>query len=181
MRWATSEGPIMGEPMYGTRFDINDCSLHEDPIHRGIGQMMGVGRNACFGAMLSANPIILEPIYKIQITVPEKYLGAVYKVLSKRRGKISDTVQKEGTPMNIVSGEIPVSESLGINTELRSETSGFAFSQLIFSHYEKVPGNIYKPEEEGGGLAKKFVEEVRKRKGYTKTAAPSADEYIDRM
>ncbi|MHA2105608.1 MAG: GTP-binding protein [Candidatus Hodarchaeales archaeon] len=181
MRWATSEGPIMGEPMYGTRFDINDCSLHEDPIHRGIGQMMGVGRNACFGAMLSANPIILEPIYKIQITVPEKYLGAVYKVLSKRRGKISDTVQKEGTPMNIVSGEIPVSESLGINTELRSETSGFAFSQLIFSHYEKVPGNIYKPEEEGGGLAKKFVEEVRKRKGYTKTAAPSPDEYIDRL
>ncbi|OLS27505.1 MAG: Elongation factor 2 [Candidatus Heimdallarchaeota archaeon LC_3] len=181
MRWATSEGPIMGEPMFGVRFDINDCSLHEDPIHRGIGQMMGVGRNSSFGALLSAQPIIKEPIYKIQITVPEKHLGAVYKVLSKRRGKINETIQKEGTPMNIISGEIPVSESLGINTELRSETSGFAFSQLIFSHYERVPGNLYKLEEEGGGLARKFVEQVRKRKGYTKIAPPPAEDYIDRM
>ncbi|KKN49288.1 hypothetical protein LCGC14_0644500, partial [marine sediment metagenome] len=82
---------------------------------------------------------------------------------------------------NIISGEIPVSESLGINTELRSETSGFAFSQLIFSHYERVPGNLYKLEEEGGGLARKFVEQVRKRKGYTKIAPPPAEDYIDRM
>ncbi|MFW9928416.1 MAG: GTP-binding protein, partial [Candidatus Thorarchaeota archaeon] len=180
-RWGMGEGPICGEPMHGVRFNLEDCTLHEDPVHRGIGQIMGVGRQACFGAMLIAKPILLEPIYKIQVNVPERYLGAVYKVLNKRRGKILDTIQKEGSPMNIVSGEVPVSESIGINTELRSETSGYAFSQMIFDHWEKVPGDIYKPEDAGGSLARKFVEMTRQRKGFSSTAPPSPSEYIDKM
>ena len=139
-----------------------DCQLHEDTVHRGIGQIMPVARRACYGAILTSKPIILEPVYKINITVPEKYLGPVYKVLSKRRGRIIDTKTKEGSPLNIVIGEVPVSESIGINTELRSETSGYAFSQMIFDHWEKVPGD---PTKKDGGLARQFVEATRKRKG----------------
>lgn len=179
-RWSSTEGPICGEPYYGIKFALTDCTLHEDPVHRGIGQVMPVARRACFGAILTAKPILLEPIYKIQINVPEKYLGAIYKVLSKRRGKILDTIDKPGTPINIVKGEVPVSESIGINTELRSETSGYAFSQMMFSHWEKVPGNPMIPGERGG-LARKFAEETRKRKGMHNPNPPSPDDYIDRL
>ncbi|RMD90207.1 MAG: GTP-binding protein [Calditrichaeota bacterium] len=180
-RWGAGEGPLAGEPFYGIRFALTDVTLHEDPVHRGVGQIMPVARRACFGAMMTAKPILLEPIYKIQVNVPERYLGAIYKVLSKRRGKILDTIEKPGTPISIVVGEVPVSESIGINTELRSETSGYAFSQMIFSHWEKVPGDPLKPEAQGGGLARKFVEETRKRKGMHSIVPPDPNEYIDRL
>ncbi|MHA2362320.1 MAG: GTP-binding protein [Candidatus Hodarchaeales archaeon] len=179
-RWCADDGPLCGEPFHGIRFSLMDCQLHEDPVHRGIAQVMPVARRACFGAILTAKPILLEPIYKIQVTVPENYLGAIYKVLNKRRGKILDTIQKEGTPIHIVSGEVPVSESLGMNTELRSETSGYAFSQMIFSHWEKVPGDPMIPGD-NGGLAREFVELTRKRKGMHSITPPAPENYIDRL
>ncbi|HKZ43041.1 MAG TPA: hypothetical protein VJ044_18925, partial [Candidatus Hodarchaeales archaeon] len=181
IRWGMGEGPLCGEPLFGVRLNLVDCSLHEDSVHRGIAQVMPASRQATFGAVRVSTPVLLEPIYKLQVNVPERHLGAVYKVISKRRGKILDTVQKEGTPTNIVSGEVPVSESIGITTELRSETSGFAFSQLIFDHWEKVPGDPMKPEASGGGLARKFVEMTRKRKGFHSISPPAPSEYVDRL
>ena len=160
---------------------IEDVKLHEDPVHRGAGQIMPVSRRACFGAVLLADPILLEPVYKIQVQVPETYLGNVYKVITKRRGRVIDTTKREGTPLNIIVGEIPVTESFGITTELRSETSGFAFSQMVFDHWEKVPGNPSKPEEQGGGLARKFVEETRKRKGFHNPLPPKPEDYYDKL
>ena len=177
-RWSASEGPLCGEPYYGIKFSIVDCTLHEDTVHRGVGQIMPVARRACYGAILSSKPILMEPIYKINVNVPEKYLGPVYKVLSKRRGRIVDTKTKEGSPLNIVVGEVPVSESIGINTELRSETSGYAFSQMIFDHWEKVPGD---PMKKDGGLARQFVEATRKRKGFHNPLPPDPEEYIDKL
>ena len=177
-RWSSTDGPLCGEPYYGIKFALTDCTLHEDTVHRGVGQIMPVARRACFGAILTAKPILLEPIYKIQVNVPEKYVGPVYKVIAKRRGKILDSIPKEGTPIIIVVGEIPDSESLGINTELKSESSGFAFSQLIFSHWEKVPGD---PMKKDGGLARQFVEATRKRKGMHNINPPDPEEYIDKL
>ena len=177
-RWSSTEGPLCGEPYYGIKFALTDCSLHEDTFHRGVGQIMPVARRACYGAILSSRPILLEPIYKIQVIVPEKYVGSVYKVIAKRRGKIIDSITKEGTPMMIIIGEIPVTESLGINTELKSESSGFAFSQLLFSHWERVPGNVM---DKNGGLARQFVENTRKRKGMHSVSPPLPDEYIDKL
>ncbi|MHA1214931.1 MAG: GTP-binding protein [Candidatus Hodarchaeales archaeon] len=180
-RWAAKEGPLCGEPFYGIKFMLEDVKLHEDPVHRGAGQIMPVSRRACFGAMLMAEPVLLEPIYKIQVQVPEEYLGNVYKVLTKRRGKVVDTTKREGTPLNVIFAEVPVTESFGITTELRSETSGFAFSQMVFSHWEKVPGNPMKPEEQGGGLARKFVVETRKRKGFHSPVPPKPEDYYDKL
>lgn len=179
-RWSSTDGPLCGDPYYGIKFSLTDCGLHEDTVHRGIGQIMPVARRACFGAILSSKPVLLEPIYKINISVPERYLGAVYKVLSKRRGKILDTIQKSGSPINIIVGEVPVTESLGINTELRSETSGYAFSQMIFSHWEKVPGNPL-IKGEAGGLARQFVEQTRKRKGMHNINPPAPEDYMDTL
>ncbi len=180
-RWAAKEGPLCGEPFHGIKFMIEDVKLHEDPVHRGAGQVMPVSRRACFGAMLMAEPILLEPIYKVQVQVPESYLGNVYKVLTKRRGRVIDTTRREGTPLNIIFAEVPVTESFGITTELRSETSGFAFSQMVFSHWEKVPGDPMKPEEQGGSLARKYVLETRKRKGFHNPVPPEAEEYYDKL
>ncbi len=180
-RWASKEGPLCGEPFFGIKFLLEDLKLHEDPVHRGAGQTMPVSRRACFGAVLMAEPILMEPIYKVQVQVPEQYLGNVYKVLTKRRGKVIDTQKREGTPLNIIIAEIPVTESFGITTELRSETSGFAFSQMVFSRWDKVPGNPMKTEEEGGGLARQFVLATRKRKGFHNPLPPKPEDYYDKI
>ena len=180
-RWAGKEGPLCGEPFYGIKFLLEDVKLHEDPVHRGAGQTMPVSRRACFGAVLMAEPVLLEPIYKIQVQVPEQYLGNVFKVLTKRRGKVIDTQKREGTPLNVIIAEVPVTESFGITTELRSERSGFAFSQMVFDHWEKVPGDPMKEEEQGGGLARKFVLETRKRKGMHNPNPPKPEDYYDKL
>ncbi len=180
-RWAAKEGPLAGEPFYGVKFKITDVSLHEDPVHRGAGQIMPTARRACFGSLLLAKPILLEPIYRVEVQVPETYLGGVYKVLTKRRGNILDTKRREGTPIQIVIGEVPVAESFGIVAELRSETSGSAFTQMIFSHWSKVPGDPMKPASEGGGLAREYVEQVRKRKGYPSVNPPKPEDYYDKL
>ncbi|MHA2296444.1 MAG: GTP-binding protein [Candidatus Hodarchaeales archaeon] len=180
-RWGAKDGPLCGEPFYGVKFLLRDCQLHEDPVHRGMAQIMPVARRSTFGAMLMAKPVLLEPYYKIQVQAPENHLGSIYKVLTRRRGRILDTKQREGTPMAVVDGELPVSESIGMTAELRSETSGFAFAQLVFSHWEKVPGDPLIPEEQGGGISRKFVEETRQRKGMHSITPPSWENYYDRL
>ncbi|MFQ5976680.1 MAG: hypothetical protein ACE5OZ_00960 [Candidatus Heimdallarchaeota archaeon] len=180
-RWAAGEGPLCGEPMYGVKYKLHDCKLHEDPAHRGVAQIMPVARRVCFGASLLASPILLEPYYRIEIQVPEDYLGAVYKVVTRRRGRITDTARREGTPLNVVTGELPVAESFGMTAELRSETSGFAFAQTIFDHWEKVPGDPTKPPHEGGGLAREYVEQTRERRGMHNINPPTAEQYYDKL
>ncbi|MHA2271874.1 MAG: GTP-binding protein [Candidatus Hodarchaeales archaeon] len=180
-RWAAGEGPLCGEPMHSVKYKLHDCKLHEDPAHRGVAQVMPVARRVCFGASLLASPILLEPYYRIQIQVPEDHLGAVYKVITRRRGRITDTSRREGTPLNVVTGELPVAESFGMTAELRSETSGFAFAQMVFDHWEKVPGDPMKTASEGGGLSREFVEKTRERKGMHSNAPPNADQYYDKL
>jgi len=180
-RWSAKEGPLCGEPMHGVRFNLMDFKLHEDAIHRGVAQIMPATRRSCFGAFLNAQPILLEPIYKAQIQAPEDQLGAIYKVLTKRRGKILDTQRREGTPLVIVMGELPVAESFGLVSELRSETSGTAFSQLTFFKWAKMPGDVMKSVEEGGGISRQAIEETRRRKGYRKIQPPKPTDYEDTL
>jgi len=180
-RWGTKEGPLCGEPIHGVRFNIEDVKLHEDAIHRGVAQIMPAARRSTYGAYLSAQPILLEPIYNAQIQAPEDQLGAIYKVLNKRRGKILDTQRREGTPLVVVMGELPVSESFGLVAELRSETSGTAFSQLTFLKWDRMPGDPMKPVEEGGGIAREAIEETRRRKGYRDPRPPKPTDYEDTL
>ncbi len=180
-RWASKEGPICGEPMYGVRFNIEDVKLHEDTIHRGVAQVMPAARKSCYGAFLNAQPILLEPIYQAQIQAPEDQMGSIYKVLTKRRGKILDTQRREGTPLVVILGELPVAESFGLVAELRSETSGSAFSQLTFLKWARMPENVMKSEEDGGGISRLAVEETRQRKGYRKAQPPKPSDYKDTL
>ena len=81
-----------------------------------------------------------EPIYKIQVTAPTRYLGKISSVISKRRGTIIDV--RSDNELLIITGELPVAESFKIDLDLRSDTEGRAFWQMSFDCYKPVPQNI---------------------------------------
>ena len=80
-QWATREGPVAEEPMRSVRFNIMDVTLHADAIHRGGGQIIPTARRVLYAATLLASPGILEPVYLVEIQVPEQAMGGIYGVL----------------------------------------------------------------------------------------------------
>jgi elongation factor 2 len=168
VRWATESGPLAEEPIRGIKINITDCQLHEDPIHRGPAQVMPMTRRAIWGAFLSDEPTLLEPIYKIQVNIPPDYIGTVSGILSQRRGHVID-VQQKG-PLAFITGEIPVRETFGLASDMRAKTSGRAFWQTQFTRWEALPKS----------LSKEVIADIRKRKGL-KPEPPAASEYIDTL
>ena len=114
--------------------------------------MHGVGK-AIFGSFLTAQPTLLEPIYKITITVATELSGESSRILSTRRGKINLFEQKG--LLTHITGFIPVSETFGFSKELRSAASGRAFWQSFFDHWEKMPQK----------LTTHIINDLRQRKG----------------
>ena len=165
-RWACQAGPLCEEPIRGIKVKILDAQLHEDPVHRGPAQIMPAIRRAIFGSFLTADPIILEPIYRIQVTVPAEWVGQVSSLLTRKRGRILSSEQKGA--LLAVDGYIPVAETFGLAADLRSATSGHAFWQSQFDHWERVPEN----------LAKGIIAEIRNRRGLP-PEIPDAKKFID--
>jgi elongation factor 2 len=165
--WACEAGPYAGEAVMGVHCTMADIQLHEDPVHRGPAQMMPPTRQALFAAILSADPTLLEPIYKIQVRIPPEELGNVTGLLSRKRGSIHG-VEQSG-PAVAVTGMIPVAETLGLSQEMRAATSGSAFWQSTFDHWAPVPPN----------LLTETVRKVRTRKGLDPDPPP-ASRYIVR-
>jgi elongation factor 2 len=163
--WGLESGPYAGEAVRGIHLILQDIQLHEDPVHRGPAQMMPASRQAIFAAILSAEPTLLEPIYKIQVRIPPTELGNVTSLISRKRGSIHN-VEQSG-PAVTVTGMIPVSETLGLSQEMRAATSGSAFWQSTFDHWAPVPPT----------LQMETVAKVRTRKGLDPTP-PSASRYI---
>jgi len=163
--WAVESGPFAGEAVRGTQITMTDAQLHEDPVHRGPAQMMPATRGAIFAAILSARPTLLEPIYKIQVTIPPEELGNVTGLISRKRGSIHNVEQKG--PIVVVTGFLPVSETLGLSQEMRAATSGRAFWQSTFDHWAPVPDSMLMDT----------VRKVRERKGM-EPEPPSASAYI---
>ena len=91
--------------------------------------------------MRKANPVILEPIFKVEIITPEDYMGDVMGDLNSRRGRIEGMEARVGGAQAI-SGYVPLSEMFGYATTLRSITQGRANYTMIFDHYEEVPASI---------------------------------------
>jgi len=166
-QWTLESGPFAGEAVRGVHVKLMDIQLHEDPVHRGPAQMMPAARQAIFAGMLSAEPTLLEPIYKIQVRIPPEELGNVTGLLSRKRGSIHN-VEQSG-PAVTVTGMVPVSETLGLSQEMRSATSGSAFWQSTFDHWSPVPGT----------LLLETVSKVRTRKGLD-PSPPHASRYIVR-
>lgn len=176
-QWATREGPIAEEPMRSVRFNVMDVTLHADAIHRGGGQIIPTARRVLYAATLLAEPSLLEPVFLVEIQVPEQAMGGIYGVLTRRRGHVFSEEQRPGTPLFTVKAYLPVMESFGFNADLRAATSGQAFPQSVFDHWQILPGGS---PLDPNTMPGKTVQTMRKRKGL-KEIVPGYDNYYDKL
>ncbi len=175
-QWATKEGPLAEENMRGIRFEIHDVTLHTDAIHRGGGQIIPTCRRVLYAAELTAKPRLMEPIYLVEIQAPEQALGGIYSVLNQKRGMVFEEVQRPGTPIYNIKAYLPVIESFGFTSTLRAATSGQAFPQSVFDHWELMPSDPM----QAGSQTNQFVLDIRKRKGLKAEPSPLS-EYEDKL
>jgi len=172
----SNEGIFCGESLRGCRFNIQDVVLHADAIHRGASQIMPPLKRCLYACMIKASPSLLEPVYECQITVPNNCISGVYSTLNARRGVIESKEDRLGTPLCIVKSYLPVLESFGFAQLLRQNTSGQAFPQMIFSHWQVVPGDMF----DDASQAHSIIMGVRERKGLKKEM-PDFNEYYDKI
>merc|ERR1712160_111561 len=175
-QWTTKEGPLCEENMRGIRFNMMDVTLHTDSIHRGAGQIMPPTRRCCFAAELTAKPTLQEPVFLVEITCPQAAMSGVYNCMNLRRGCVFEENPRAGTPLVQVKAHLPVSESFGFVAALRQATSGQAFPQCIFDHWENLQGDAL---EEGSKL-QDLILKTRKRKNI-KVEMPKLADYLDKL
>merc|ERR1712002_781918 len=174
--WASKEGVLCDENMRGIRFDLHDVTLHADAIHRGGGQIIPTARRVLYACCMTASPRLLEPVYLVEVQFPENAMGGIYSVLNRKRGHVFAEEQTPGTPMFQVKAYLPVNESFGFDSELRAATSGQAFPQCCFDHWQQI---VQDPLEEGN-IASKIVLDTRKRKGLSEELPP-LDRFLDKL
>jgi elongation factor 2 len=147
------EGALALEQMRGVRVLLEDAYIHVDPVHIGPGQVIPAVKNAIYACVLASNPTILEPIFKLVMTLPPEQVGVATRILSRKRGKVLSVDQREYL-INVI-GELPAAESFDLSDVIRSATSGRAFWQTTFSHWQPVPES----------QRNEVIRELRKRKG----------------
>ena len=131
-------GPLAGYQVVDVGVELFDGSYHE--VDSSEMAFKIAGSMAFREAVKKANPVLLEPIFKIEVTVPEEYMGDVIGDISSRRGRI------EGSDMNhgavAVRGFVPLSEMFGYATDLRSKTQGRGVYVMQFDHFAKLPDSL---------------------------------------
>ena len=135
---AMENGPIAGYQVVDVGVELYDGSYHEVDSSE---MAFKIAASMAFReAVKKAKPVLLEPIFKVEVTVPEEYMGDVIGDLSSRRGRI------EGTDMNMgavaVRAMVPLSEMFGYATDLRSKTQGRGVYVMQMDHFEKLPDNL---------------------------------------
>jgi elongation factor 2 len=163
---SVKEGPLAREQVRGAKFTFTHFVPHEDPAHRGLSQLGPASRRVCTGAMLLAQPVLLEPMLGIEVRVPQEMIGNVAGVISGKRGKVLNMEQKG--VIHIISGELPASETFDLSEIMRGQTAGRAMWNTHFKAWTPVPNSILT----------KVIADIRKRKGLA-PEVPTPDEYID--
>lgn len=175
-QWATKEGVMCDENMRGIRFNIEDVTLHADAIHRGGGQIIPTARRVMYASELTATPRFVEPIFLVEIQCPDDAVGGIYQCMSQRRGIVIAEEPVQGTPLVMIKSYLPVAESFGFTQALRAATSGRAFPQCVFDHWELLNGDPFEETSKAGAI----VTYTRKRKGL-KPGIPSIDNFTDKL
>jgi len=142
-QWATKEGVLIEENMRGVRFNLNDITVHSDPAHRGGNQIMPATRRCLFACELTAQPRFQEPVFLVEIQTPDEVVGSIYQCLSQRRGVVIAEEPICGTPIVLLKAYLPVAESFGFTQTLRAATSGRAFPQCVFDHWETLSADPF--------------------------------------
>ncbi|PPD71671.1 hypothetical protein GOBAR_DD31433 [Gossypium barbadense] len=176
MVWASKEGALAEENMRAICFEVCDVVLHADAIHRGGGQIIPTARRVFYASQLTAKPRLLEPVYLVEIQAPEQALGGIYSVLNQKRGHVFEEMQRPGTPLYNIKAYLPVIESFGFSSTLRAATSGQAFPQCVFDHWDMMSSDPLEP----GSQAAAHVAEIRKRKGLKEQMTPLS-EFEDKL
>jgi len=176
--WVVKEGGLCGEPLRGVRFNIMNAELHPDAIHRGQSQMLLPARNVFLAAQLSAQPCLYEPVYMVEIQTDRESVSKIYGLFATRRGLVFEESYKDGTPFVYVKAYLPVIESFGFVANLLETTSGRAFPQMLFSHFQPVQGDIHRGEY--GDLSTILIHSVRARKGLPVTV-PTFQDYHTKL
>jgi elongation factor 2 len=141
------------EPCVRCLVYLNDTKLHEDSIHRGPAQVLPAVRDSLRGAMMTAGPVIYEPVQALQIESPVEYMGEISKLVQNRRGQLLD-MQQEGEHL-VVQCKMPVAEMFGLTSDLRSATEGRGTQFVTDQRFEKLPNE----------LQPKVIGQIRQRKG----------------
>ncbi len=135
---AMSTGVLAGYPMVDMRVAVYDGSYHEvDSSEMAFKVAASIGFK---NGARKAGPILLEPIFELEVTTPDEYLGDVIGNLNQRRGHIGEINERGGA--KVVTATAPLAEMFGYATDLRNITSGRAAFSMQFSHYEPVPKNV---------------------------------------
>jgi len=151
-QWATKEGVMTEENMRGIRFNIHDVTLHADAIHRGGGQIIPTARRVFYASQLTAEPRFQEPIFLVEIQCPDDAVGGIYQCLAQRRGIVIGEEPVSGTPLVQLKAHLPVAESFGFTQALRAATSGRAFPQCVFDHWEQLNADPLDEKSKAGEL-----------------------------
>ena len=135
---ATKAGLLGGYPVVGIHAVVYDGSYHE--VDSSEMAFHIAGSMAFKEAMKKAAPVLLEPIMKVEVTMPEEYMGDVIGDINSRRGRIEGMDDLGGG--KIVRAFVPLSEMFGYSTDLRSKTQGRGNYSMFFEKYEQVPKNV---------------------------------------
>jgi elongation factor 2 len=166
MEEALKNGPLSREPAQGILIKLIDVKLHEDAVHRGPAQVIPAFRSAVQGAVLMAQPQLLEPIQKVFISVPQAHMGAAVREIQGRRGTIID--MKQENDLSVIEGSAPVAELFGFASDIRGATEGRAMWNTEFLGFFPMPMN----------LQNQVVVEIRKRKGL-KAEIPRPSDFLE--
>jgi len=147
VRDAMNTGIIAGYQVINVRVKLFDGSYHE--VDSSEMAFKIAGSMAFKEAMKNADPVLLEPIMKVEVTTPEEYMGDIIGDLNSRRGRIEGMEARSGA--QVITAYVPLSEMFGYATELRSRSQGRAVYSMQFDHYSEVPRNI---QEQIAGIRK---------------------------
>ena len=135
---AAKAGILGGFPVLGVSANVYDGSYHE--VDSSEMAFHIAGSMAFKEAMKKGNPVLLEPIMKVEVTMPEEYMGDVIGDINSRRGRIEGMDDLGGG--KIVHGYVPLAEMFGYSTDLRSKTQGRGNYSMFFEKYEQVPKSV---------------------------------------
>ena len=135
---ALEAGVVAGYPVQDVKVTLYDGSYHE--VDSSEMAFKIAGSMAIKKALRAANPVLLEPIFKVEVTTPEEYMGDVIGDLNSRRGQVSGMTDRNNA--KIIDAQVPLAQMFGYATDLRSKTQGRASYSMEFEKYVEVPKNI---------------------------------------
>ncbi|MDN5303906.1 MAG: elongation factor [Fusobacteriaceae bacterium] len=140
MQEALEGGVLAGYPMVDVKVTLFDGSFHE--VDSSEMAFKIAGSMAVKDGAKKATPVLLEPIFKVEVTTPEEYMGDIIGDLNSRRGMVQGMTDRNGA--KIINAKVPLSEMFGYATDLRSKSQGRATYAMEFSEYAQVPTNVAK-------------------------------------